>query len=314
MIRWTSVIKKRIELMYARSDGRWSLVPDPSGDHTDISGSRDVGFGPRDWKIVSAVHGRGTLLVGPWGAPGGIVAGAWAYAPPGVRLATPESTDPDDPPLSVFGWREAYWNLDGEGNALIDHGRPADLHTCSLAEVLEHVCRRCPEHLGWVTDELERYVRTLHLQTRPDGSGGRSPSGALAARTLRTFIDDSEEALGMMDAEVARLGGPDGRLPRAGSLRALFAVLDEQAHGSAAWDDDHESVRSPSGTRTFEPREPQSLPSPGTSRYRHLRIRLREAKSRVLASMPGSHRDAFARNPVQTTTEIDATPVESHSR
>jgi hypothetical protein len=143
-------------------------------------------------------------------------------------MATPDRDDPREPPLSVFGWREAFWTADAEGNAVIDHGRPASLDTCRVGQVLETVCRECPEHLPWVAEQLERYVRVLHLQTRHDAAGRRAPSAALAARTLRYFVSESEEALAAMDSFVVDRGREGDRLPRQGSLRDLTALLDAQ--------------------------------------------------------------------------------------
>lgn len=185
-----------------------------------------AGYAPQQWEIKTAVNGRGTLLVGPLAAPDS-VSGAWVFAPPGVRLATPLPVIDDlaAPPLSVFGWREAYWTIDGEGNALVDHGRPAALDACRLSDVLDHVYARCPEHLGWVAGQLESHVRGLHLQTRRDAAGRRAPSAALAARTLATFVDDSEQALHAFDERSAQLN-PIVHGLRAGSLRSLSATLE----------------------------------------------------------------------------------------
>jgi len=182
---------------------------------------------PAEWRIVSAVHGRGTLLMGPWFHRKRVV-GAWVIAPPGVRLETPPG-EPGDPPLTVFGWRQALWMLDASGEVAIDRHRPDHLDTCQLTQVLVLVARECPERLEWVDDQLTSCVRTLHLLTREDAAGKRSPSSRLAHRTLRAFVEDSEEALATQDATLGEIKAGGHSVPRSGTLRDLCAQLDEQA-------------------------------------------------------------------------------------
>jgi hypothetical protein len=271
-------------------------MPDHRANRAHIPSANEIHRGPLDWKIVSAVHGRGTLLLGPWGTPGGEITGAWVFAPPGVRLATPESEDPSDPPLSVFGWREAYWGLDGAGNVLIDHGRPADLHTCRLTQVIDHVLRRCPAHLGWVGDELERYVCTLHAQTRPDASGRRAPSAALASRTLRSFIDESEEALVAQDAELSGYAATQGlRAPRAGSLRELCERLDRNTRLPLPHADRSTSA---SPTLTLAPRSEvvpgSSIRQDARARRAGMRQRSRQAVEMLVRRLQGAAAHLFS--------------------
>jgi hypothetical protein len=182
---------------------------------------------PSEWRIVSAVHGRGTLLMGPW-LRGKRVVGAWVVAPPGVRLETPPG-GPDDPPLTVFGWRQALWMPDASGEVAIDRHRPDHLDTCQLTQVLSLVATECPEQLEWVADQLISYVRTLHLLTRQDAAGSRSPTSCLAHRTLHAFVEDSEEALAAQDITPEEIEARGHRVPHRGMLRDLCAQLDEQA-------------------------------------------------------------------------------------
>ena len=181
----------------------------------------------RDWRIVSAVHGRGTLLLGPLLASGQSY--AWVFAPPGVRLATPATDDPMDPPISISGWREALWAPDANGLVAIDHGRPVSLDTCRPRQVFEHVCDHCPEHLTWVRDQLDSRLRTLHLQTRHSASGRLAPSHAVAARALEIHVAESEEALEDLDGRIREAALPGHVIPRAGDLHALRLELDDLA-------------------------------------------------------------------------------------
>jgi hypothetical protein len=181
----------------------------------------------REWRIVSAVHGRGTLLMGPW-LRRRRVAGAWVIAPPGVRLETPQG-EPGDPPLTVFGWRQALWMPDASGKVAIDRQRPDHLDACQLTEVINLVASECPQQLEWVANQLTSCVRTLHLLTREDAAGKRAPASRLAHRTLRTFVEDGEEALADRDEQLKNIEDSRNRLPRVGMLRDLCAHLDEQA-------------------------------------------------------------------------------------
>lgn len=180
-----------------------------------------------EWRVVSAVHGRGTLLLGPLVQEG--ETRGWVFAPPGVRLATPESDDPAAPPISISGWREALWMPDADGTIAIDHGRPISLDTCRFGTVLEHVCSRCPEHLSWIWETLDDYLRTLHLQTRQWANGARAPSHKLATRAMNALVADTEEALEALDDLVTAVAPPGATVPRAGALRVLKADLDAQA-------------------------------------------------------------------------------------
>ena len=118
---------------------------------------------------------------------------------------------------------------DAAGEVAIDRHRPDHLDTCQLTQVLLLVARECPEQLEWVDDQLTSCVRTLHLLTREDAAGKRSPASRLAHRTLRAFVEDSEEALATQDATLDEVEARGHRVPRSGSLRDLRAQLDEQA-------------------------------------------------------------------------------------
>ena len=206
----------------------------------DRENSEQSPCGPQSWVVVGAIHGRGTLLMGPWMDAGERMSGAWVFAPPGVRLATPISDDPDAPPVSIFGWRQAVWMPDQSGSVIIDHSRPNLLRDSSLDEVLTLVLEHCPEHALWVKERLESLMTTLHLQTRCDATGRRAPSAAIAERTMNELVAEAEAAL---DEHAVALGGQrtimacggDHHL-HPGCLRRLRMALDGHAARVASMD------------------------------------------------------------------------------
>ncbi|MET0604296.1 MAG: hypothetical protein ABW167_20085 [Baekduia sp.] len=207
------------------------MIDDPTTRRINRS---QVKWGPKSWDVIGAVHGRGTLLMGPWTTADAPV-GAWVFAPPGVRLATPESEYADDPPISIFGWRQALWMPDSCGNVVIDHGRPEWFDESTFGDVLRHVLEHCPQHLGWLERTTYDYVATLHLQTRRGANGRPAPSAKLAAGTLTEVVQEAEAGLCEHERQLRTVSLHDPRSCshelRPGRVESIVAGLDAEIAG-----------------------------------------------------------------------------------
>lgn len=205
------------------------MIDDPTTRRTHTP---QATWGPKSWSVIGAVHGRGTLLMGPW-TSSEVPFGAWVFAPPGVRLATPSSPSADDPPVTVFGWRQALWMPDAAGDVVIDHGRPEWLYDSTFGEVLRHVLEHCRQHLGWLERTMHDYIATQHLQTRRGSSGKPAPSAKLAARTLQELVEEAEAGLREHASDLRRVaeghGGGSNHGLHPGGMVAIVARLDEDA-------------------------------------------------------------------------------------
>jgi hypothetical protein len=105
-----------------------------------------------EWITVAAIHGTGSLLLGPHRE------GAQAIIPPAVLARTP---DFDDDEYSDDGWRHASWAFVPGDTTRIDAHRPQKLRRFGLVEVVKFVAHETPEHDHWLQDEIELRARCL---------------------------------------------------------------------------------------------------------------------------------------------------------
>lgn len=149
-----------------------------------------------DWHVVSAIHGRGTLLIGPLRhSPGGSPAGSVALAPPGVFVRTDAGAAEE---LSRKWWRLATW----APGVNLDQHRPIAHEQLSLARAAEYVWRRSPEHVDWMRATVRLQLDALLGLSRPDAAGMLSPMADRACNRLielaglaATAFGDEQELL-----------------------------------------------------------------------------------------------------------------------
>lgn len=167
--------------------------------------------GDEGWQVVGAVLGRHTFAVGP--SPRDPSGEALVLVPPGVRIPEPEDAEE---PVSTQEWRVALWPADDAGNRYVDVGRPEWVSVVSLAYVIDLVELKCPQHLGWVADNLERRLLNACIAAIPDAGGFVLP-------VARRWRDDAEAMLDELDIVTSHDAErdeppalPEGLLPSGG--------------------------------------------------------------------------------------------------
>jgi hypothetical protein len=108
------------------------------------------------WDAITAINGRGHLLIGPYRWPDGEHGGC-AFAPPGVMLRT---NVPDAPP-GRRGWRVGRWRVGTSGRVLFDQDDPVEYDHVQLLEVTCELAQRASTRLAWVAEVVERDLRRL---------------------------------------------------------------------------------------------------------------------------------------------------------
>lgn len=127
------------------------------------------------WAPIAAVHGPGTLLLGPHAD------GAQAIVPPAVLARTPASSDAE---YSEAGWRLAVWRFAPEGDALVEAHRPQRLEAIDLNAAITLVRREAPAHEQWLRGQIELRAQCLGVLIRQASVDG------WRLRELRTELDD----------------------------------------------------------------------------------------------------------------------------
>ncbi len=127
-----------------------------------------------EWLVVAAIHGTGSLLLGPHHV------GAQAVIPPAVLTRTP--VDHEDE-YSDIGWRVATWRF-APGATRVDAHRPIDLHRLPLLDVLAFIRRETIAHEAWLHEEIQLRARCLATLIR------YADTDAQTLITLRLELDD----------------------------------------------------------------------------------------------------------------------------
>jgi hypothetical protein len=97
-----------------------------------------------EWQPVAAVHGTGSMLVGPHPA------GAQALIPPAVITRTPTSSAEAH---SDAGWRLGTWSMDDIERSHVA-AAPISLETISLLDSVQLVQQDAPNHRGWLENQI----------------------------------------------------------------------------------------------------------------------------------------------------------------
>jgi hypothetical protein len=192
---------------------------------------------PIKWRRISAINGRGELLLGSDELS--IGPGAMVIAPPGVLLRGPKGGKP----LTRNGWRQARWGPDGEGNVLVDQAPPKALIEVDLGQVVEDLSGWAPEHLVWVAGIVERNMRVLIGRMRRDCRGVLADGYERAFEELTELHRGADEAF----ARVRNRREVPGWLTEghfSGMRHAYLLTLsqDEAAHKRAEPDSSHSQV------------------------------------------------------------------------
>jgi hypothetical protein len=149
--------------------------------------------GTSRWRVIAAVHGPGTLLVGPAGDElGGQREGTTAVAAPGTLL---RMSVPADEMLSRYGWRIATWSF----AARLDASPPMSCDSVDLAAVQRFVWAQAPEHLPWVRSIVRAQIDVLIGMSRPDGRGVMPRTADRACLSLRALLKQCDLAFGDRD-------------------------------------------------------------------------------------------------------------------
>lgn len=152
-----------------------------------------------EWKIASSVYGRGTMLMGPMDQDGTV---AVTLAPPGVPLPTPADFQA---PLASAGWRAAWLMAVGDGNVIVDEQEPFDLDAMTFEDVVGLVLDHCPQHLGWLAEQVVARARNTAFTLRPDHRGYVPPGAAHREAALIGMLADAEVALNAHNARLQRI-------------------------------------------------------------------------------------------------------------
>lgn len=142
-------------------------------------GNNGNNFAPTRWRRITAINGRGSMLIGPDELSEG--PGAMVIAPPGVLLRGPL----DGEALTCEGWRQARWKLDCKGHVLVDQARPVALAEVELVQVVDELADWAPEQLSWVAAVIERQLRVLIGRMGRDCQGEFHPRSSSAFEELR---------------------------------------------------------------------------------------------------------------------------------
>ncbi len=181
-------------------------------------------FAPTTWRRISAINGRGNMLLGPdeYGAG----PGAMVVAPPGVLLRAPVGQEP----LTRNGWRQARWGPDREGHVLVDQARPRALAEVDLAQVVEDVAEWSPEHLTWVAEVVERNIRVLFGRMQLDCKGVAEEGREQAFGELTELHRGADRAFaGVRDCDRVPAWLTDGHFSRMRHAYVLTLNLDKAA-------------------------------------------------------------------------------------
>lgn len=158
---------------------------------------RDATHEPRPagisrWRVIAAVHGPGTLLIGPAGDElGGRREGTIAVAAPGTHLRMPA---PADETLRRHGWRIATWSF----GARLDSA-PISCDTVDLAAVQRFVQAQAPEHLPWIRSIVRAQIDVLIGMSRPDGRGVMPRAADRACLSLQALLKRCDLVFGDQD-------------------------------------------------------------------------------------------------------------------
>jgi hypothetical protein len=152
-----------------------------------------------EWKVTSSVYGRGTMLMGPMDEDGQV---AVTLAPPGVPLPTPAQFQA---PLASAGWRVAWLMAVGDGNIIADEQDPFDLDAMSFEDVVGFVLDHCPQHLGWLAEQVVARARNTAFTLKPDHRGYVPPGAAHREATLIGMLADAEAALSAHAVRLQRI-------------------------------------------------------------------------------------------------------------
>jgi len=143
-----------------------------------------------DWHVVPAIHGRGTLLIGPLiSGAGNVLKGSVAIAPPGVFLRTDASASEE---LSRRGWRLATW----ASEVKLDQQRPIDHRRMTLAEAVSYVEARDSTYVEWMRAVVRAQLDVLLGLTRPDSSGQLPAAADRACHSLNELAATATAAFG----------------------------------------------------------------------------------------------------------------------
>jgi hypothetical protein len=159
--------------------------------------ARPVGsYRIREWTVASSVYGRGTMLMGPMDKEGTL---AVTVAPPGVPLPTPADFQA---PLASAGWRVAWLMAVGDGNVIVDEQEPFDLDAMSFEDVVGLILDHCPQHLGWLAEQVDARARNTAFTMQPDHRGYVPPGAAHREAALIGMLADVEAALSTHSARL----------------------------------------------------------------------------------------------------------------
>jgi hypothetical protein len=154
---------------------------------------------PTRWEVSSSVYGRGTMLYGPFDKRVAVI-----LAPPSVPLPTP----PDwQAPLASSGWRAAWMMPLADGSVILDEQEPFDLDALSFADAVEIVLNHCPEHLGWLCQQVSMRASTTVFTLHADCNGVVPPGGAHREAALVGMLASAEEALARHRERLSRVPG-----------------------------------------------------------------------------------------------------------
>jgi hypothetical protein len=105
------------------------------------------------WAPVAAIHGTGSVLVGPHGR------GAQAIVPPGVLARTAAGAGDE---YSDAGWRHAIWEFREGTPPNLEAQRPARVLTPQLADLVQLIRDDAPEHEPWIRAQARERLQALH--------------------------------------------------------------------------------------------------------------------------------------------------------